>query len=228
MIQYDDLLHRLRTSTPDDFSVGEPASAGAIAEAEFRLEVSFPPSYRRFLEVLGGLQAPPCEVFGLGSSGELSVVAQSVRWRGKSGVPARAVVIGVDELEVAPVGFVPPPNGAEPPILRWEQDRTLPIATDFRDHLASLAADVLPAEKGTSAVRVFDPPWGQRRLSGAVQVDRKEVKLAYTLVQRIQYDGVSFAQLVQELNSRRMPARGLREWTIEAAREAYETWKDRY
>lgn len=228
MIQYDALLHGLRTSTSDDFSAGRPASAGAIAEAESRLEVRFPLSYRRFLEVLGSLEVPPREVFGLDSSGDLSVVAQSVQWRGERGAPATAVVIEADGVDGDPVGFAPSADGEEPPVVRWELDRTIAIATGFGDYLADLVADVLPVGRDTSAVRVFDPPWGQRRLGGRVEADRKEVKLAYTLVQRIKYDGVSLAKLVQELNSRRIPARGLREWTIEAAREAYEMWKDRY
>ncbi|HST59334.1 MAG TPA: SMI1/KNR4 family protein [Longimicrobium sp.] len=228
MIPYHDLLHRLRASSSGDFSAGNPASAGAIAEAESRLGVRFPLSYRRFLEVLGELEVPPREVFGITSSGDFSVVAQSVLWRNERVIPATAVVIEVDGMEGDPVGLIPSANGAESPIVRWEQDRATPIAIDFGDYLAALVEDVLPVGTNTSAARTFDPPWGQRRVGGSVEVDRKEVKLAYTLVQRIQYDGVSFAQLVQELNSRRIPVRGLREWTVEAAKEAYETWKDRY
>lgn len=193
-----------------------------------RLGVRFPLSYRHFLEVLGDLEVPPREVFGISSSGNFSVVAQSVLWHSERGIPATAVVIEVDEVEGDPVGFIPSAHGAEPPIVRWEQDRATPIAIDFGDYLAALVQDVLPLEMNTSAGRTFDPPWGQRRVGGTVEVDRKEVKLAYTLVQRIKYDGVSFAKRVEELNSRRIPVRGLREWTIEAAREAYETWKSRY
>jgi hypothetical protein len=228
MIQYHDLLHCLRAFSSDDVSAGKPASAGAIEEAESSLGVSFPLSYRRFLEVLGELELPQFEMFGVSSSGHPSVVAQSVLWRGERGIPATAVVIGFDEIEGDPVGLIPSANGAEPPIVRWEQDRATPLTMDFGDYLATLVEDVLPVGPNTSAARTFDPPWGQRRVGGTVGVDRKEVKLAYTLVQRIKYDGVSFAKLVQELNSRRISVRGIREWTIESAQEAYETWKDRY
>jgi len=228
MTQYNDLLNRLRTSESDDFSAGEPASADEIAQAEHRLQVSFPRSYRRFLEVLGALDVPPTEVIGAGAAGELPVVGESLRWRDEGVVPATAVVVEIDGVEGDPVGFVPSADGAEPAIVRWGADRATPIATDFGDYLSNLIGDLLPAESDAAAAPVFDPPWGQRRAGGSVEADRKEVKLAYTLVQRIKYDGVSLAQLVRELNSRRVPARGLTEWTVEAAREAYESWKDRY
>jgi hypothetical protein len=228
MTQYDNLLDRLRTSVSDDFSAGEPASADEIDEAEHRLQVSFPRSYRRFLEVLGALDVPPCEVFGAGAAGEFPVVEESVRWRAEGLVPAKAVVIEIDGVEGDPVGFVPSADGAEPAIVRWEAGGATPIATDFGDYLSNLVGELPPPKRDASAARVFDPPWGQRRAGGSVEADRKEVKVAYTLVQRIKYDGVSLAQLVRELNSRRTPARGLPEWTAEAAREAYESWKDRY
>ena len=111
--------------------------------------------------------------------------------------------------------------------MRWGDHGATVVANNFADYLTSLVEDILPRGAGAS-VHTFDPAWGLRRVGSALVTDRKEVKLAYTLVQRVKYDGVSFATLVQELNSRRIPARGLREWTIEAAREAYETWKDRY
>lgn len=228
MTQYEDLLNRLRTSVSVDFSAGEPADADEIDEAEHRLQVSFPRSYRRFLEVLGALDVPPCEVFGAGAAGEFPVVEESLRWREEGVVPARAVVIEIDGVEGDPVGFVPSADGSEPEIVRWEAGRATRIATDFGDYLSNLLGEMLPPERDASTARIFDPPWGQRRAGGAVESDRKEVKVAYTLVQRIKYDGVSLAQLVRELNSRRIPARGLPEWTVEAAREAYESWKDRY
>jgi hypothetical protein len=59
MTRYDDLLDRLRTSVSDDFSAGEPAIADEIDDAEHRHQVSFPRSYRRFLEELGALDVPP-------------------------------------------------------------------------------------------------------------------------------------------------------------------------
>lgn len=226
MTQYDDLLHTLRTSVSDDVSAGQPAGPDAIIEAEIRLEVSFPRSYRRFLEVLGSLDAPR-EIFGLPFVGQFTVVEESLRYRAEGVVPARAVVIENDLVEGDPVGYVPSGDGAEPAIVRWEEGRATPIAVDFADYLISLAEEVLPAESDTSAARAFDPPWGQRRVGGSLEADRKEVKVAYTLVQRIQYEGVSFAQLVRELNSRGIRARGL-EWTVQAAREAFDSWKDRY
>lgn len=226
--QYDDLLERLRTALSDDFSPGEPASADEIDRAENRLQVSFPRSYRRFLEVLGALDVPPAEVFGGGAAGEFPVVEESLRWRAEGVVPATAVVIEIDGVEGDPVGFVPSADGAEPAIVRWEAGGATPIATDFGDYLSNLVGDLLPPESDASAAPIFDPPWGQRRAGGSVEADRKEVKVAYTLVQRIKYDGISLAQLVRELNSRRIPARGLAEWTVAAAREAYESWKDRY
>ncbi|HEX8209404.1 MAG TPA: SMI1/KNR4 family protein [Longimicrobium sp.] len=120
MIQYEDLLNRLRTSVSDDVSAGEPVSADEIAEAEHRLQVSFPRSYRRFLEVLGALDVPPVEVFGAGAAGVFPVVEESVRWRDEGVVPATAVVIEIDGVEGDPVGFVPSADGAEPAIVRWE------------------------------------------------------------------------------------------------------------
>jgi hypothetical protein len=226
--QYDDLLIRLRSSVSDDFSPGEPASADEIADAEHRLQVSFPRSYRRFLEVLGALDVPPVEVFGAGRAGVFPVVEESQRWREEGVVPATAVVIEIDGVEGDPVGFVPSADGAEPEIVRWEAGGATRIATDFGDYLSNMLGELLPPDRDAPAARIFDPPWGQRRAGGSVEADRKEVKVAYTLVQRIKYDGVSLAQLVRELNSRRVPARGLREWTAEAAREAYKSWKDRY
>jgi hypothetical protein len=228
MIPYDDLLSQLRSSVSDDFSPGEPASADEIANAEHRLQVSFPRSYQRFLEVLGALDVPPVEVFGAGAAGQFPVVEESLRWRDEGVVPSTAVVIEIDGVEGDPVGFVPSADGAEPAIVRWEAGRATPIATDFGDYLSNLVGELMPPDRDPSAARVFDPPWGQRRAGGSVEADRKEVKVAYTLVQRIKYDGISLAQLVRELNSRRIPARGLPEWTVEAAREAYESWKDRY
>lgn len=228
MIPYHDLLQRLRSSITGDFSVGEPASAAAIAEAEFHLEVRFPKSYRDFLEVLGALEGSSRQVFGIEAAGVLSVVAESEKCRAERVVPATAVVIEIDDVGGDPVGFVPSADGAEPTIVRWEGPAFTPIATDFADYLSGLVEDVLPAEGNASAATIFDPPWGQRRVGGSVEAHRKEVKVAYTLVQRIKYDGVSFAQLVRELNTRRVPARDLGEWTVEAAQEAYESWKDRY
>jgi hypothetical protein len=227
VLPYDELLDRLRTTDADCWT-GEPGSAEAIRAAELRLGVTFPPSYRRFLEVLGSAEAGGREVFGLSAPGEPQVVTESVQHRAEQLAPPTAVVIEIDVVEGTPVGFVPPGDGSEPAIVRWDGDRAVPIATDFEDYLSSLAGEVLPAQADTSAAPAFDPPWGQRRVDGGVEADRKEVKLAYTLVQRIKYDGVSWAQLVKELNSRRIPARGLGVWTAELAREAYEAWKDRY
>ncbi len=228
MTQYDHLLNRLRTSVSSDFSAGEPASADEIEQAEHRLQVSFPRSYRRFLEVLGALDVPPIEVFGAGGAGELPVVEESLRLRAEGVVPGTAVVIEIDGVEGDPVGFLPSADGAEPEIVRWEPGRARRVATSFGDYLANLAGELLPPERDPSAARIFNPPWGQRRAGGSVEADRKEVKVSYTLVKRIKYDGISLAQLVREMNSRRIPARGLPEWTVEAAREAYESWKDRY
>lgn len=227
---YDALLSTLRATAHEDVTTAAPASAESIARAEAELGVAFPPQYRRFLESLGALDVAPREVYGIEGSGVASVVAETLRWRGTDGMPAGAVVLEVDGVEGAPIGFVSGASDAapEPPIQRWEPHGAVSIAVDFADYLAAVAEEVVPSAAEAPPGRAFDPPWGQMRSGGAISVDRKEAKLAYTIVQRIKYDGVSWAKLVDELNTRRIPARKLPAWTVDAAKEAYEAWKDRY
>ena len=227
--RYDALLSTLRATSDDDLTAGQPASADAIARAERDLGVTFPPQYRRFLATFGELAVAPREVFGIHASEPGQVVTQSLLYRGEEGVPDRAVVVEIDGVEGAPIGFVPGADAAvEPPVHRWEPERAVPIAADFADYLANVAGGIVARAPESPPGRIFDPPWGQMRSGGGVSADRKEVKVAYTIVQRIKYDGVSFAMLVRELNTRRVPARTLAEWSVDAAREAYDAWKDRY
>lgn len=230
MPDFDALLTLLRGMESPEVSVGRPASAAAIAAAESSLDVRFPPRYRRFLERLGWVAVAPQEVFGIGPGDEPEVVAQSRAWRGANGVPGRAVILEVDDLESEPVGFVPDDvdPAAEPPIWRWEDGRAVRIASDFADYLAAVAAPIVGEAKEALPGPAFDPPWGYRRTGGTLAVDRKEAKLAGMLVQRVKYDGVSVSALTEELNARRIPARGLPQWTAAAVREVYEGWKDRY
>jgi hypothetical protein len=116
---------------------------------------------------------------------------------------------------------------AEPSLWRWEHENAVRIATDFSDYLAAVAASVV-AVKEQAPGPMFDPPWGQRRTGDTVGIDRKEVKLAGVVVQRVAYDDVSLAAVAMELNGRRIPARGLPQWTVAAVREVYEAWKNRY
>lgn len=230
MPDHDELLRILRGMDSPDVAAGRPAAAEAIAAAESALDAAFPPSYRRFLETLGWLEAEGREVFGIGDGREPEVVAHSREWRGEQGVPGRAVIVEIDTLEGDPIGFVPDAAdaGAEPPVWRWEHGRAVGVAADFADYLAAVAEGLVADRADARPAPVFDPPWGQRRAGGVVAADRKEVKVAGTLVQRIKYDGVSVAALVTELNARRIPARHLPRWTTDAVREAYEAWKDRY
>jgi hypothetical protein len=227
MPEYHELLRMLRGMDSPEVSAGRPARAGAVADAESALGIVFPPRYRRFLETLGWVEVQGREVFGIADEPE--VVAHSREWRGVQGVPARAVIVEVDALEGDPVGFVPDQAdaGAEPPLWRWEPGRAVRVAADFGDYLAVLAQGLV-AQRNDAAAPLFDPPWGQRREGGSVVADRKEVKVAGMLVQRIKYDGVSPAAVAGELNARRIPARRLPGWTAAAVREAYEAWKDRY
>lgn len=229
MLDFDALLTILRGMESPDVTAGRPASAAAIAASESSLDVRFPPGYRRFLETLGWVDVEGREVFGVGPGDASDVVAHTREWRGMNGVPSRAVIVEIDSLEGGPVGFVPDDAdaAAEPPIWRWDHENAIRIAMDFADYLSDVAAPMV-AGKEEAPGPVFDPPWGQRRTGDTLGVDRKEIKRAGMVVQRVAYDGVSLAAVVAELNGRRIPARGLPQWTVAAVREVYEAWKNRY
>jgi hypothetical protein len=164
---------------PDQFSVGNAASEQDVRQAEIALSVSFPPSYKWFLQNYGTVDIGLTEIYGLGTirvDGVPNVLGATLSLRSLvKDFPMDFVVIcdpGGEETFCLDTDQVDAEN--ECPVVRWtyvplEQQDFEMIAPTFASFLLATARETLehpyvprPVEPIKWVRREPPRPWWRR------------------------------------------------------------------